>query len=80
MAKEEAYNLQIAKVVCCRVRYFCDGVVLESRSFVDGVFNLSRKKFGSKRETGAQKPRGALTDLAGGDLVPSELAVMSETT
>jgi hypothetical protein len=47
------------------VRYFRDEVVLESRSFVDGVFNLSREKFGSKRETGAQKPREALTDLAG---------------
>jgi len=33
---------------------------LGSRSFVEGVFNLSREKFGPNRETGAQKPRGAM--------------------
>jgi hypothetical protein len=63
--QERANDLKIAKIVRCRIRYFRDGTVLGSRSFVDGVFNLTREKFGSKRETGARKPRGALADLTG---------------
>ncbi|MEJ6561127.1 MAG: hypothetical protein QNL77_08245 [Akkermansiaceae bacterium] len=42
----------------CRVRYFKDGAVLGSRSFVDGIFALRRKQFGTKRTSGARIPRG----------------------
>lgn len=63
--QERANDIKIARIARCRIRYFRDGTVLGSRSFVDGIFNLTREKFGSKRETGARKPRGALADLSG---------------
>lgn len=65
LSTEESRDLKISKVVRCRVRYFKDGAVLGSRSFVDGIFQLKRKQFGAKRTTGARKPRGALGDLSG---------------
>jgi len=65
LSAEEARDLKISRVVRCRVRYFKDGVVLGSRAFVDGIFQLKRKQFGTKRTTGARKPRGALGDLSG---------------
>jgi REP element-mobilizing transposase RayT len=65
LGENETRDLKIAKIVRCRVRYFKDGAVLGSRSFVDGIFALRRKQFGEKRKTGARKPRGALADLAG---------------
>jgi putative transposase len=45
-----------------RVRYFCDGAVLGSAEFVDGVFEREKAKgrgFGGKRRTGARRMRGA---------------------
>ena len=45
-----------------RVRYFCDGAVLGTAQFVDGVFareQALRKRFGEKRTTGARRMRGA---------------------
>jgi hypothetical protein len=48
----------------CRVRYFCDGAVLGSREFVEGVFRKNRRWFGEKRKVGARKMRG----LAGVEL------------
>jgi REP element-mobilizing transposase RayT len=41
-----------------RVRYFTQGVVIGSRSFVDEVFHGSRERFGPKRKDGARKLRG----------------------
>ena len=38
----------------CRVRYFTDGLVLGSESFVEGIFNKYRDEFGLKRKTGAR--------------------------
>jgi len=42
-----------------RVRYFTDGAVLGSRSFVEKVFQENRQQFGGKRKTGARAMRGA---------------------
>lgn len=45
-----------------RVRYFCDGVVLGTAGFVEGVFQREqkrRRRFGEKRRTGARRMRGA---------------------
>lgn len=45
-----------------RVRYFCDGAVLGSEAFLEGVFEreqLLRQRFGEKRKTGARTMRGA---------------------
>ena len=45
-----------------RVRYFCDGAVLGTAEFVNGVFEREqrlRNRFGEKRKTGARRMRGA---------------------
>jgi putative transposase len=59
-------QLPIWKVLRCRIRYFSDGAVLGSRSFVDSFFERERSRFGDKRETGARKLRvsmGSVTSL-----------------
>jgi putative transposase len=58
-------DLAIGKAVSCRVRYFADGAVIGSKSFVNEVFQGSREYFGKRRQTGARKPRGSLGRLAG---------------
>ncbi len=65
LSKDEERDLKISKVVRCRVRYFTDGAVIGSKSFVDGVFRKSRERFGPKRKDGARKPRGALGEMKG---------------
>ncbi len=65
LSEEKARDLKISKVIQCRVRYFTDGAVIGSKSFVDGVFQASRERFGPKRKDGARKPRGALCEMAG---------------
>ncbi len=65
LSKDEERDLKISKVVRCRVRYFTDGAVIGSKSFVDGVFQKSRERFGPKRVDGARKPRGALGEMKG---------------
>ena len=63
---EKGGHLPIWKVLRCRVRYFSDGAVLGSRSFVDSYFERERSRFGAKRETGARKLRvslGSVTSL-----------------
>lgn len=42
----------------CRVRYFTDGVVLGSRSYVEDVFHRHRAQFSLKRKSGARTMRG----------------------
>jgi len=45
-----------------RIRYFCDGAVLGSAEFVNGIFEREqalRKRFGEKRTSGARRMRGA---------------------
>jgi hypothetical protein len=51
-------EISIGKMLCCRVRYFTDGAVIGSRSFVNELFTGSRSRFGSKRKSGARKLRG----------------------
>ncbi len=58
LSDEEARDLKVSKVVRCRVRYFTDGAVIGSKAFVDGVFRVSRERFGPKRKDGARKLRG----------------------
>jgi hypothetical protein len=44
------------------VRYFCDGAVLGTATFVNAVFEREqtlRQRFGEKRTTGARRMRGA---------------------
>ena len=59
-------HLPIWKVLRCRIRYFSDGAVLGSQTFVDSYFERERSRFGAKRETGARKLRvslGSVTSL-----------------
>jgi len=65
LSEEKARDLKISKVIRCRVRYFTDGAVIGSKSFVDGFFQASRERFGPKRKDGARKPRGSLGEMAG---------------
>jgi REP element-mobilizing transposase RayT len=46
----------------CRVRYFCDGAVLGTKDFVNGIFEHERDRFGPKRETGARAMRHVEAD------------------
>ena len=56
-------KLSRGELLRCRVRYFTEGMVLGSKSFVEGVFAQRREWFGVKRKSGA---RGL--PLAGGGL------------
>ncbi len=51
-------DVPLGKLLRCRVRYFTDGAVIGSRSFVDEAFVKSRERFGAKRKTGARKLKG----------------------
>lgn len=42
------------EALLCRVRYFCDGVVLGSQNSVNEVFKEQRWRFGPKRSSGAR--------------------------
>jgi putative transposase len=57
-------KLPLGAYMRCRVRYFCDGLVLGSKEFVEGMFRERRGWFGAGRKSGARKMRG----LAGGEL------------
>ncbi|MDB6172294.1 MAG: hypothetical protein JWL59_1605 [Chthoniobacteraceae bacterium] len=63
----------------CRMRYFCDGMVLGSKSFVEEFFRLNRGRFGARRESGARPLKrldmpGLYTvrDLRSGVITPSK--------
>jgi len=51
-------ELNMAKMLRCRVRYFTDGAVIGSREFVDGAFAGARERFSEKRKDGARRLRG----------------------
>ncbi len=48
-------RLDLCDALFCRVRYFCDGVVLGSRAFVDEFFAANRERFGASRKDGARR-------------------------
>jgi hypothetical protein len=55
-------HLPLASYLRCRIRYFCDGAVMGSRAFVEGVFQAYRTRFGTKRKNGARRMRGLAND------------------
>jgi hypothetical protein len=63
--QEQQGNLSLGKVLCCRVRYFTDGAVIGSRSFVNEAFANARGRFGAKRKDGARRMNGSASVLAG---------------
>ena len=52
-------KLTLAQALRCRVRYFTDGLVLGSQSFVDEFFESQRGAFGAKRQDGGRRMKGA---------------------
>jgi len=58
-------GIPVGKVLRCRIRYFTDGAVIGSRTFVDEAFRKSHDRFGSRRKDGARRPRGAASPMAG---------------
>jgi putative transposase len=56
---ESGGKLSLQQALRCRVRYFSDGVVLGSKSFVEDVFQRNRDQFGLKRKSGARSLRKA---------------------
>jgi len=70
--KQRKGKLSRAALLRCRVRYFTDGLVLGSKSYVDGVFQHFRGRFGPQRTSGAR----ALREDADGTLFTArQLAV-----
>ncbi|MCB1132352.1 MAG: hypothetical protein KDN05_14580 [Verrucomicrobiae bacterium] len=72
ISKEEAEQgggssgeVPFATMLRCRIRYFTDGAVIGSRSFVDEVFTRSRGRFGSRRKNGARRLRGNASAASG---------------
>jgi len=55
--KQRKGKLGRAALLRCRVRYFSDGLVLGSKSYVDGVFQHFRGRFGPQRSSGARALR-----------------------
>ncbi len=51
----ERGKLALGELVRLRVRYFTDGVVLGSKTFVEGVFQSQREDFSPKRKEGARR-------------------------
>jgi REP element-mobilizing transposase RayT len=58
-------ELNMAKMLRCRVRYFTDGAVIGSRWFVDEAFAGARQRFSAKRQDGARRLRGSGAPAAG---------------
>ncbi len=58
-------EIPLGKLLRCRIRYFTDGAVIGSRSFVDEAFAKSRERFGKKRKTGARRMKGHAAPAGG---------------
>ena len=58
-------DLEIAKMLRCRVRCFTDGAVTGSKEFVNEAFVGARERFGPKRKDGAPKLKGNGRPAAG---------------
>ncbi|MGL4400219.1 MAG: hypothetical protein ACRCXD_10150, partial [Luteolibacter sp.] len=58
-------EVALHKMLRWKVRYFADGAVIGSRTFVDDYFAQCRDRFGPQRKTGARKLRGNAAGAAG---------------
>lgn len=59
-------RVPVREYVRCRVRYFCDGAVLGSREYVEGIFRGMRERFGPRRKSGARALRGLKAEEGAG--------------
>ena len=62
---QRSRDVAMGKMLRCRIRYFTDGAVIGSRSFVDEAFENVRNRFGKQRKDGARKMRGSGAPAAG---------------
>jgi len=53
----EGGKLTTAQLLRCRVRHFSEGLVLGSKAFVNGYFEVAKADFGARRTSGARKLR-----------------------
>jgi putative transposase len=51
-------DIALGKMLLCRIRYFTEGAIIGSRSFVNEAFEKSRERFGPRRKDGARKLKG----------------------
>ena len=51
-------KLSLQQALHCRIRYFTDGLVLGSQTYVDDAFERYRDRFSPKRESGARPFNG----------------------
>lgn len=58
-------DLPFSRALRCRIRYFSDGAVIGSRTFVDEAFRSARWRFGVNRRNGARRLRGSASAMAG---------------
>jgi len=58
-------DLGMAKMLRCRVRYFTDGAVIGSKTFVNEAFAGARERFTERRKDGARRMRGSGAPAAG---------------
>jgi REP element-mobilizing transposase RayT len=52
-------ELNMVKMLRCRIRYFTDGAVIGSKEFVNEAFGSARDRFSDKRKDGARRMRGS---------------------
>ena len=52
VVEQEKGELSLQERLQCRIRYFSDGVILGSRSFVESHFQRLKQKIGYKRKSG----------------------------
>ncbi|RYD40183.1 MAG: hypothetical protein EOP83_35640 [Verrucomicrobiaceae bacterium] len=57
-------DLSLAAILLCRIRYFTDGAVIGSKTFVNEVFAAARERFPANRQTGARRLKGTATRAA----------------
>jgi putative transposase len=57
--RENDGEIPLGRMLRCRIRYFTDGAVIGSRSFVNEAFAQARERFGAKRKDGARAMKGA---------------------
>jgi REP element-mobilizing transposase RayT len=58
-------DLRMAAMLRHRVRYFTDGAVIGSKTFVNEAFAAARERFTSKRKDGARRMKGSGAAAAG---------------
>ncbi|NBU31389.1 MAG: hypothetical protein EBS41_07840 [Actinobacteria bacterium] len=51
-------DLKLAAMLRCRVRYFTDGAVIGSKTFVNEAFAATRERFTERRRDGARRLKG----------------------